>query len=510
MEMTLPLSHSIPPQSTKYAESEYISTDGIRTDEAAEDELRTRRERRQDDEQRAEEFVALLGTMMSNTQPPDPVTSTSAASEKDPSDKASGPIAIPTAAIPTAGSPTAGSPTSPQEVPAPTLSRVDSSQMGNLADSAGTAKIKTSQAAEPTQKPAPTLNPTDIQNISVQNTAIDQPEASPIPETSGMTDIEESMQGREASTTFVAQSEAFDLGADPTVAAQSGDGASSAEAETTKSKISAPRSGVNATLPSVKIVSPDSNSQSSGKSVMTSSTNETTSMTDPRMASHQTNSSVGSSDASWLEQFGDRPKSDSQKSNSLIADPVARTTSGVWLAGSELQIGSSATNHSSLSPLDLTASIAEEIRQPLSSQVSRAVMDHIEKRGSQESDTLTVRLDPPELGELVIELSNTREGLAVRVTAREAVTMDMLFARGSEIETQLRGEKIDLQSLEFLSPDMMNSNTAQRDFSQDADSPIDGPRGSKKQGIKNRETDAGVPRQSIAGSSSQHALSFRA
>ena len=325
-----------------------------------------------------------------------------------------------------------------------------------------------------------------------------------------MTDIEESMQGREASTTFVAQSEAFDLGADPTVEAQSGDGASSAEAETTKSKISAPRSGVNATLPSVKTVGPDSNSQSSGKSVMTSSTNETTSMTDQRMASHQTNSSVGSSDASWLEQFGDRPKSDSQKSNSLIADPVARTTSGVWLAGSELQIGSSATNHSSLSPLDLTASIAEEIRQPLSSQVSRAVMDHIEKRGSQESDTLTVRLDPPELGELVIELSNTREGLAVRVTAREAVTMDMLFARGSEIETQLRGEKIDLQSLEFLSPDMMNSNTAQRDFSQDADSPIDGPRGSKKQGIKNRETDAGVPRQSIAGSSSQHALSFRA
>ena len=349
-----------------------------------------------------------------------------------------------------------------------------------------------------------------VQNSGVQNTALGQPEASPIPETSGMTDTEESMQGREASTTFVAQSEAFDFGAGPPVAAQSGDRASSAEAETTKSKISAPRSGVNATLPSVKTISPDSNSQSFGKSVMTSSTNETTSMTDPRMASHQTNSSVGSSDASWLEQFGDRPNPDSQKSDSLLADPIAKTTSGVWHAGSELQIGSSATNHSSLSPLDLTASIAEEIRQPLSSQVSRAVMDHIEKRGSQESDTLTVRLDPPDLGELVIELSNTKEGLAVRVTAREAVTMDMLFARGSEIETQLRGEKIDLQSLEFLSPDMMNSNTAQRDFSQGANSPVDGPRGSKKQGIKNRETDAGVPRPSNTGSSSQHALSFRA
>lgn len=106
---------------------------------------------------------------------------------------------------------------------------------------------------------------------------------------------------------------------------------------------------------------------------------------------------------------------------------------------------------------DLATSISAEMRQPLTSQVSRAIMDHVERSGVRQSDSLSVRLDPPELGEMTIELSKSHEGLAVRVTAREAVTMDMLFARGQEIESQLRGQHMNLKSLEFQRTDMSSS-----------------------------------------------------
>ena len=110
---------------------------------------------------------------------------------------------------------------------------------------------------------------------------------------------------------------------------------------------------------------------------------------------------------------------------------------------------------------DLATSISGEMRQPLSNQVSQAIMEHIERNGVRSHDTLSVRLDPPELGEMTIELSKTLEGLAVRVTAREAVTMDMLFARGQEIESHLRGQQMNLKSLEFLRADMSGNQFSQ-------------------------------------------------
>ena len=110
---------------------------------------------------------------------------------------------------------------------------------------------------------------------------------------------------------------------------------------------------------------------------------------------------------------------------------------------------------------DLATSISGEMRQPLSNQVSQAIMEHIERNGVRSHDTLSVRLDPPELGEMTIELSKTLEGLAVRVTAREAVTMDMLLARGQEIESHLRGQQMNLKSLEFLRADMSGNQFSQ-------------------------------------------------
>ena len=121
-----------------------------------------------------------------------------------------------------------------------------------------------------------------------------------------------------------------------------------------------------------------------------------------------------------------------------------------------------------MTSLESAASVTQELRQPLSTQVSQAVLEHLEHQSAQKSDALTVRLDPPELGEMIIEISRASDGLAVRVTAREPVTMDMLLARGREIEVQLRGEKMDLSSLEFLSPGMSGGGSSQDQSSRDA------------------------------------------
>jgi hypothetical protein len=62
--------------------------------------------------------------------------------------------------------------------------------------------------------------------------------------------------------------------------------------------------------------------------------------------------------------------------------------------------------------------------------------------------TLRLRLDPPELGELVIRLEKSGVKLALRVEAIEPSTLDMLLARGSEIEDQLRRQG-SFSSLDF-------------------------------------------------------------
>ena len=142
----------------------------------------------------------------------------------------------------------------------------------------------------------------------------------------------------------------------------------------------------------------------------------------------------------------EKPKSQARSTSDLSA---AAIQSGLTLSASLNSVP------------DLAASISAEIRQPLTTQVSQAIMDHVERNGARQSESLSVRLDPPELGEMTIHLSKTHEGLDVRVTAREVVTMDMLFARGPEIESQLRGQQLNLKSLEFQRVDMSNSGFSQ-------------------------------------------------
>lgn len=157
---------------------------------------------------------------------------------------------------------------------------------------------------------------------------------------------------------------------------------------------------------------------------------------------------------------------------------------------------------------EVATPVSGEVRQPLSYQVSQAIIQHIQGHKVRSSDSLTVRLDPPELGEMSIELSKTEDGLAVRVTAREAVTMDMLLTRGHEIESHLRGQQMNLKSLEFLQAGMSGNP-----FSQGQQNP--GSRNSEKlMNLVRRGSRAASPLNTGAGritiSDSAYGLSFRA
>ncbi|MFO0976839.1 MAG: flagellar hook-length control protein FliK [Planctomycetaceae bacterium] len=176
---------------------------------------------------------------------------------------------------------------------------------------------------------------------------------------------------------------------------------------------------------------------------------------------------------STMTQGGDLPgrrSPASESGNSALQSGSVESASPSASAGVSGASASSAGVVTSGAAPDFASTLTAEVRQPLSSQVSRAVLEHLERGSNSENDRLTVRLDPPELGEMTIELSKTKEGLAVRVTAREAVTMDMLLARGSEIEQQLKSQDLNLKALEFLSPGMMgqsDSSSSQRRESSD-------------------------------------------
>ena len=141
------------------------------------------------------------------------------------------------------------------------------------------------------------------------------------------------------------------------------------------------------------------------------------------------------------------------------------------------------------------------------------MLHHIEHSGVRSNDSLTVRLAPPELGEMRIELSKTVDGLAVRVTACEALTMDMLLARGQEIESQLRGQQLDLKSLEFVRSDLSQNGFSQGHGQGQQQSNTSGRAANQLNQIRSGARNAGpainsVPRNTA--SDSPYGLSFRA
>ena len=192
---------------------------------------------------------------------------------------------------------------------------------------------------------------------------------------------------------------------------------------------------------------------------------------------------------------------------SAIAD--AETVSPRSVSTSHQNSSAAAWNGASGTSTDLGTTTSAELREPLSSQTARAIVHHFETHKPEENETLTVRLDPPELGELTIELSKTRDGLAVRVTARESVTMDMLLARGSEIEQHLKNQNVDVATMEFASSGMMNQQSSRQHGSRQTqeDLMIESSRRLPRMDAGNSSN---VKRDSASSQDSSRALSFRA
>lgn len=117
----------------------------------------------------------------------------------------------------------------------------------------------------------------------------------------------------------------------------------------------------------------------------------------------------------------------------------------------------------------LTDGFSAGLSMPLSSQLSTAVVLLLRNEAASRDSSMTVRLDPPELGELTIHLSRSDDGIAVRVTAREPVTMDMLLARGEEIQDRLRGQDIDLSGIEFFRSEFTDDGFPGQSEQRDAD-----------------------------------------
>lgn len=87
--------------------------------------------------------------------------------------------------------------------------------------------------------------------------------------------------------------------------------------------------------------------------------------------------------------------------------------------------------------------------QPLTTQVLTALAQRLSSVVEQTADSLTLRLDPPELGEVDVQFQRLDDGITIRVTAKEAVTMEMLMSRGAEIERLLRNQNPDVHKFEF-------------------------------------------------------------
>lgn len=86
--------------------------------------------------------------------------------------------------------------------------------------------------------------------------------------------------------------------------------------------------------------------------------------------------------------------------------------------------------------------------QPMTEQIRHVVVQHVQQNADTQSSRLTVRLDPPELGVLELDLSLTEDGLDVKIHARENVTLDMLLARSPELERLLKAQDLNIRKVE--------------------------------------------------------------
>ena len=109
---------------------------------------------------------------------------------------------------------------------------------------------------------------------------------------------------------------------------------------------------------------------------------------------------------------------------------------------------------------------------PLTQQVLTSVVQQIATTELTDPQTLTMRLDPPELGEMTVRFQQTSDGIHLQFDARESVTHDMLVMRSDEIQRLLQNQELDISRVDFGTMERSASNdssSAQSDTTNQQD-----------------------------------------
>lgn len=94
--------------------------------------------------------------------------------------------------------------------------------------------------------------------------------------------------------------------------------------------------------------------------------------------------------------------------------------------------------HSSSTNADASSADVSEVDAPnLAEQIATEAVRHADVVKHQGQQRFTMRLDPPELGKLVVEMQRTEKGLTMRVNAADPVTLGLIQSSLDELNTSL-------------------------------------------------------------------------
>jgi flagellar hook-length control protein FliK len=142
----------------------------------------------------------------------------------------------------------------------------------------------------------------------------------------------------------------------------------------------------------------------------------------------------------------------------LLAQPQAVAgTSGATSSGSgsmtaDAQHGSPRATRAQRSPAGSTKAAArgdKPLAEPRTSAFQKLVGQVRLNRGTGRASA-TLRLDPPRLGRMRIDVRMVNERLAVRVEASTPAARDLLQGRAEELVSALRDQRIDVQRFEVV------------------------------------------------------------
>lgn len=97
-------------------------------------------------------------------------------------------------------------------------------------------------------------------------------------------------------------------------------------------------------------------------------------------------------------------------------------------------------------------------------QVVEAVLSRVEVSTENSTDRYEFRLDPPDLGEVVVEFQRTAQGeVSVRVSAAHPATQALLEQHAGRIENSLQDQGLDLSRFDFGSQSSADGRSQQDD-----------------------------------------------